>query len=310
MIPVETKKRALDNFEEIIEQAYALLEHCHLCPRSCGADRLRGEKGYCGVGSEVMVSSFGPHFGEEAVLVGAFGSGAIFLTSCNLSCCFCQNYSISHLRQGQVVSISEFAGMMISLQEKGCHNINFVTPTPYVPQILKAVSIAWSRGLFVPLVYNCGGYESVETLKLLDEIIDVYMPDAKYSSREAAQNLSRATDYPERMKAALKEMYRQVGNLVVDEEGLAVRGLLIRHLVLPNDLAGTEDIMHFIATQLSLDAYVNIMDQYRPEYKAWDHPEINRPITHQEYRKAVEIALREGLHRGFRSKGQFKNSIF
>lgn len=291
-------RKAVD-LEERARDAYKLLEACRVCPRGCGANRLKGERDHCQVAEELVVSSFGPHFGEEPELVGRYGSGTIFLTSCNLRCCFCQNYDISQLRHGDETSVEEFVGMMLALQNRGCHNINFVSPTHFAPQILKAIWIAKAKGLDVPLVYNSGGYDSVEMLRLFDGIIDIYMPDAKYGVGEVARRLSNAPNYPTIMKEALKEMHRQVGDLVVDKDGIAQSGLIIRHLVLPNDLAGTSEVMHFIATELSMDSYVNIMDQYRPCYKGLTHPEVNRYITMVEYRRAKDLARREGLHRGF-----------
>lgn len=285
--------------KERVKQAYKILESCTLCPRKCKVNRLKDERGYCGVGRGLEVASSGPHFGEEDVLVGRGGSGAIFLNSCNLSCVFCQNYDISQLRHGQAVSLDEFVQMMLLLQKSGCHNINFVTPTHFIPQMLKAVFMAQEKGLHLPLVYNCGGYESVESLALLEEVIDIYMPDAKYADEENAGKFSNAPRYPEIIKEVLKEMHRQVGDLIINEEGIAVKGLLIRHLVLPNNLSETETLLRFIATEVSVDSYVNIMDQYQPCFKAGDFPKISRPITQQEYSKAIEIAKSFGLHRGF-----------
>ena len=232
---------------ERVERARDILKNCELCPRCCRVDRLGGEKGMCRIASEALVSSYGPHFGEEAPLVGRGGSGTIFFSYCNLRCMFCQNYSISQLGQGRVASKGEVAKMMLALQERGCHNVNLVTPTHVAPQILEALEIAVGLGLSVPLVYNCGGYESVETLKLLDGIIDIYMPDMKYSDEMNARRFSGVKDYPEVNRAAVKEMHRQVGDLQIDERGVARRGLLIRHLVLPNGVAGTEGVVSFVA---------------------------------------------------------------
>lgn len=251
------------------------------------------------MGKELEVASFAPHFGEESVLVGWGGSGTIFLNACNLSCLFCQNYDISQLRQGRAVSQDEFVEMMLFLQKRGCHNVNFVTPTHFVPQILKAVAVAQERGLNLPLVYNCGGYESIDTLRLLEEVVDIYMPDAKYADEETARRFSNAPDYPRVIKEVLKEMHRQVGDLVIDERGIARKGLLIRHLILPNHLAGTESLLRFIAGEVSVNSYVNIMDQYRPCYKAGNFPEIDRPVMQEEYLEVIEIARSLGLHRGF-----------
>lgn len=276
-----------------------ILSECSLCPRQCGVNRIQAELGYCGAGSELTVSSVFPHFGEEAPLVGYRGSGTIFLTHCNLRCVFCQNYDISHLGKGERTSPSQMASYMMRLQELGCHNINFVTPTHYVPQIVASLPEAINLGLKLPLVYNCSGYESLEVIKLLDGIIDIYMPDAKYAGEEPAKRFSNAPDYPHVLKEVLKEMYQQVGDLHMDEDGIAERGLLIRHLVMPGNLGGTEDLMKFIAEEISRDTYVNVMQQYRPEHKSFDYPELSRRITYDEYLGAVKTAKRFGLHRGF-----------
>lgn len=215
----------------------SILEKCHLCPRQCGVNRLAGESGKCHITQQAVVSSYGPHFGEEAPLVGRYGSGTIFFTYCNLRCVFCQNYTTSQLGEGRPEDKEELAKMMLSLQTQGCHNINLVSPTHVVPYILEAMEIAVGMGLYLPLVYNSGGYDSVETLKLLDGLIDIYMPDMKYSDAKTAEQLSGIKDYPLVNKAAVKEMHRQVGNLKIDEQGVAQRGLLVRHLVLPNRIS-------------------------------------------------------------------------
>ena len=278
------------------ERLAAALESCTICPRACGVNRLQDERGFCRAGRLAKVSSSGPHFGEEAPLVGCGGSGTIFLTNCNLLCIFCQNYDISHLSAGTEVAPERVADMMLALQQRGCHNINFVTPTHFVPQILEALDVAAARGLRLPLVYNCGGYESVETLKLLDGVFDVYMPDAKYADGEAAQRLSDAPDYPERMQEGISEMHRQVGDLELDDNGIAVRGLLVRHLVLPNGLAGSKEVMAFLAS-LSKNTYVNVMAQYRPCHRAGEVEAISRHITADEFGQAVRMALDAGLTR-------------
>jgi putative pyruvate formate lyase activating enzyme len=247
----------------------------------------------------LIVSNANPHFGEEPPLVGRQGSGTIFLTNCNLSCVFCQNYEISHLSQGKIVSIEQLAALMLSLQYLGCHNINLVTPTHFTAHIVKALAIAAENGLTLPIVYNCGGYESVDVLIQLDEIVDIYMPDFKYWDDENAFKYSGVRNYREYTKNAFLEMQRQVGDLKMDSSGIAYRGLLIRHLVLPNNIAGTENILHFIADKISKDSYVNIMDQYRPCFQAWRRAEINRRITREEYILALKIAYSIGLRRGF-----------
>jgi putative pyruvate formate lyase activating enzyme len=290
------KKKEL---ERRVKALGEILTRCHLCPRACKVNRLKGEKGYCRAGGEVMISSAFPHFGEEPPLVGTHGSGTIFLTHCNLRCVFCQNYDISHLGEGKPITTSELAQYMIGLQRGGCHNINFVTPTHYVPQIVAALPEAIELGLAIPLVYNCGGYESLEVIKLLNGIIDIYMPDTKFSREKAAASYCNAPDYPQVLQEVLLEMHRQVGDLMLDEHGIAYRGLLIRHLVMPNRVAGTAEIIAFIARHVSVNAYVNIMDQYRPLYRAGEYPEIDRPISAREYREAQEIAQGEGLRRGF-----------
>ncbi len=282
-----------------IEALNGILNSCSLCPRQCRVDRLKGETGYCQAGSDLRISSVFPHYGEEPPLVGRHGSGTVFLTQCNLRCVFCQNYEISHLGSGEKVTIGQMSRHMVRLQEIGCHNINFVTPTQYTPQILAALPQAIELGLRVPLVYNCGGYESLEVIRFLEGVIDIYMPDAKFSCSEVAKRFCNAPDYPEVVKSVLREMHRQVGDLTMDSRGVAERGLLIRHLVMPHGLGGTEDTMRFIATELSPHSYVNVMAQYRPVYQASRFPDLNRPLTIEEFGESLEIARKYGLHRGF-----------
>lgn len=288
----------MSDYDFRVELGYKLLESCRVCPRKCGVNRLKDERGVCGMGTDLVISSYGPHFGEEPELVGRGGSGTIFLTGCNLGCLFCQNYTISHLKDGEAISKEKFVDIMFSLENMGCHNINFVTPTHFGPQILEEIIAAKNKGLRVPIVYNCGGYESLEMLKLFDGLIEIYMPDFKYSDAKVAKELANAPDYPEVCKAAIKEMHRQAGDLVV-EGGIAVRGLLVRHLVMPYDMAGTDEIMRFLAEEISKGTHVNIMDQYYPAYRARIHSKLNRRITTDEYEKAVAIAHSYGLHRGF-----------
>jgi len=285
--------------KERIEKLMAILRSCTLCPRKCEVNRLEGELGVCQAGSTLMISSAFPHFGEEPPLVGQNGSGTIFLTHCNLRCVFCQNYDISHLGDGAKSSPEEMAKYMVALQNRGCHNINFVTPTHFVPQIVSALPKAIEMGLRIPLVYNCGGYESIKVIKLLENIFDIYMPDAKFADSENAKKYCKAPDYPEVIKEVLKEMHRQVGVLQINHQGIAERGVLIRHLVMPEGLAGTEKIMKFIAEELSPDSYVNIMIQYYPHYKAKKYPELSRRITWEEFQDALAIARSFGLYRGF-----------
>jgi putative pyruvate formate lyase activating enzyme len=283
--------------EERIERLFKILERCEICPKRCRVNRLKGEKGFCQLGYLPMVSAYHPHFGEESVLVGKYGSGTIFLSGCNLHCVYCQNFEISQLRIGKEISFERLAEMMIELQNLGCHNINFVTPTPQVPQIVKALEIAIEMGLKIPLVYNTSAYDSVEVLKLLDGIFDIYLPDAKYSDNKIALKYSLAPNYFEIMKAAIKEMHRQVGDLVVNEKGIAVRGLIVRHLVLPNKLAGSEKIFEFISKEISENTFLNIMDQYWVAYKAPQYPEISRRITKEEFEEAINLAKKFGLKR-------------
>ncbi|MGO9146151.1 MAG: radical SAM protein [Desulfomonilia bacterium] len=278
-------------------KALALLENCKSCPRACGVNRLQGDMGFCKTLRLAKVASFGPHFGEEAPLVGTHGSGTIFFSSCNLLCSFCQNHDISHLREGDEVSPKELAGMMLDLQDSGCHNINFVTPSHVVPQILEALVIAADAGLNQPLVYNTGGYDALETIRLLDGVFDIYMPDFKFWEEEPAKTFCAAPDYREFAIAAFKEMHAQVGDLVLDEHGIAQRGLLVRHLVMPGGLAGTEEVMRFLAQEISRNTYVNIMDQYHPCYKAESDPRIGRRITAAEYEDARQAARKAGIHR-------------
>jgi putative pyruvate formate lyase activating enzyme len=284
-------------FKDKIVKAYSLLKSCALCPRKCGVDRLSGETGICKTAKLAKVSSYNPHFGEEEPLVGTHGSGTIFFTHCNLLCLFCQNFEISHQGNGQQVSDDELAGIMLVLQNQGCHNINFVTPSHVVPQILSAVEIAVQHGLSIPLVFNTGGYDHIATLKLLDGVFDIYMPDFKFWDSHVAEITCQAVDYPEVAKKALIEMHRQVGDLQVDDAGIARRGLLIRHLVLPDELAGTREIMRFIAKDISPDSYVNVMSQYRPCGRAAEVKGLNSLLSPKDYHKAVQAAKQEGITR-------------
>ncbi len=295
--PAYLKLVAEGVLSERVAQAQEILKSCRLCPRECKVNRAAGEKGYCRTGRQAVVSSYSPHFGEEDPLVGQGGSGTIFFTNCNLLCLFCQNYEISHLGEGQEVSAEKLAKFMLALQSLGCHNINFVTPTHVVPQIIEALPLAIAGGLHVPLVYNTGGYDSLETLMLLDGLIDIYMPDLKFMDEEVAYKFCRARDYPQRAKEAIKEMHRQVGDLIINEKGLAERGLLIRHLVMPGGLGGTRTAMRFLAQEISPHTYVNIMAQYRPCGEAHKFPPLNRRLTSAEYEEAVNMALAEGIRR-------------
>jgi putative pyruvate formate lyase activating enzyme len=292
---VETFRRGL--LRPRIDQAAAVSESCELCPRRCRVDRRSGEKGVCRTGKDAIVSSVNPHFGEESPLVGRHGSGTIFFTHCNLLCRFCQNYEISHQGAGRAVTDEGLAAMMLALQAEGCHNINFVTPTHVVPQILAALEIAAGEGLRLPLVYNTGGYDRPETLRLLDGVVDLYMPDFKFWDAAVAEQACGVPDYPERARQALAEMHRQVGDLVIDADGIARRGLLVRHLVLPGGLAGTGAVMGFIAETLSPRTYVNVMSQYRPCGRAHEVPGLDRPLSPGEYRTALAEATAAGITR-------------
>ncbi len=283
--------------EERIEQARRMLSPCTLCPRFCRVDRIKGKTGYCRTGRYAEVSSCGPHHGEEAVLSGTYGSGTVFFTHCNLLCSFCQNFDIAHEGRGHAADPEKLADMMISLQRQGVHNINFVTPTHVVPQIIEALPAAIAGGLHVPLVYNSGGYDRVAALRLLDGIVDIYMPDVKFFSSRPAERYCNAPDYPQVVQAALREMHRQVGDLEVDRHGYARRGLLVRHLVMPGGAAGTENVMRFLAESISPDTFVNIMPQYRPCGRSSEYPEIDRPVTGSEYRSACDAARQAGITR-------------
>jgi len=286
------------HLQQRVEEARSILEECRLCGRECGVNRLETIKGaVCRTGDHALVSSYNAHFGEEDPLVGQHGSGTIFFTNCNLKCQFCQNYEISQLGEGREVAAEELAAMMLHLQGRGCHNINFVSPTHVIPQILEALSIAVDRGLRVPLVHNTGGYDSLEALRLLDGIVDIYMPDMKYAAAEAGLKYSKVKEYPKVNQAAIREMHRQVGDLAVDGRGVAQRGLLVRHLVLPHGLAGTGEIVKFLAEEISPETYLNVMAQYRPTYRAQQYEEIDRPPSAEELEEAVSLALAAGLTR-------------
>ncbi len=280
-----------------IKQAQELLRDCTICPRLCQVNRFSSRDGDCQTGALPVVSAHHPHFGEERPLVGRHGSGTIFLTSCNLRCVFCQNWEISHQMEGREISHQRLAEIMLELQSLGCHNINFVTPTHMAPQILASLPWAIEGGLKLPLVYNTSGYDRVETLELLEGVVDIYMPDIKYMDSVYAERYSGAEDYPQIVKKAVTEMHRQVGDLALDENGVAVKGLLVRHLVMPGGVAGTRKIMRFIAQEISPDTYVNLMNQYRPCGNACHYPEIARAITSQEFEEALRIAKEEGIRR-------------
>lgn len=295
--PAYMKTVASGLMKEKIGEAFEILESCVLCPRFCGVNRLSGEIGICKTGKNASVASFNPHFGEESPLVGTGGSGTVFLSRCNLLCIFCQNYDISHEGYGQEVSAEQLAGIMLLLQRSGCHNINFVTPSHVVPQILAAVEIAAKKGLHLPLVYNTSAYDRPEVLKLLEGVFDIYMPDFKFWDPKIAKESCDAEDYPQVAREALIEMHRQVGDLIIDKDGLCLRGLLIRHVVLPQGLAGSREIMRFIARELSPDSYVNIMPQYRPCGRASEIKALAGFPSRTEYETALQIAKEEGITR-------------
>lgn len=296
-MPASYVKLDLKVLQERAEEARQHLAHCDLCGWECGINRLEGKLGVCKTGELAYISSFEPHHGEEGPLRGWRGSGTIFFSGCNLRCQYCQNYEISQLYQGYPVTPPQLAEIMLHLQTIGCHNINLVSPSHVIVPILQALPIARSKGLQIPLVYNTGGYDSLTALKLLEGIIDIYMPDMKYSDASLAQKYSKIPKYPEVNQLAVKEMHRQVGDLALDEHGIAQQGLLIRHLVLPNNIAGSEQILKFIAEEISPNTYLNIMDQYRPLYQAKQYPEIYRCITSMEYHQVVDLAKSLGLTR-------------
>lgn len=288
-----------EQFQKRIKDAEQILESCQICPHHCGVNRIAGEKGLCRSTAQVMVSSHNTHFGEEPPISGIHGSGTIFFTNCTLRCVFCQNYPISQLGNGNPVSISQLSEMMLDLQKRGCHNINLVTPTHFVPQIIAALGQASKGGLSIPIVYNTSGYESLATLKLLDGIVDIYMPDAKYTDNAIAQRYSGAKNYFPVLKDALREMHRQVGDLKVDRAGVAVSGLLIRHLVLPDNIAGTDQILPWIAQNISQKTYISLMSQYFPAYRAMEYPPLSRSINRKEYHKARHILEQCGFENGW-----------
>lgn len=287
-----------DELDHKINQLLNCLEKCTICPRNCGVDRLKGELGVCQAGNRATVSSYGPHFGEESVLVGQRGSGTIFFTHCNLKCSFCQNYEISQLGIGKEIEKEELAFLLLKLKKIGCHNINLVSPTHTISQIIEALPIAIKGGLDLPIVYNSGGYDSVDTLRILDGLIDIYMPDAKYGNDEIAKELSGINNYWQINRKALLEMHRQVGDLVT-EDGVAIKGMIIRHLVLPSGLADSEPVLKFIAEKLSKDSFINIMGQYRPSYLSYRDERLARRITNDEVREVKSLAHSVGLHSGF-----------
>ena len=288
-----------DELEKRIKKAYQLFSPCQICPHKCKVNRNEGELGICRSGEEVIISSYNAHFGEEPPLSGRFGSGTIFFTNCNLKCVYCQNYPISQLGNGNKVSLLKLAKIMLELQEKKCHNLNLVTPTHFVYQILQSIKIAIELGLHIPIVYNTRAYESVHTLKLLKGVVEIYLPDARYANNRIAEKYSAAPNYFEVMKMALKEMHRQVGDLLIDKNGIAVSGLIVRHLILPEGQSGTRKIMNFIAQEISLHTYISLMAQYFPAFKAEQYAKLSRRISSEEYREALKAFREEGLENGW-----------
>jgi len=273
-------------WKERVERALSLLESCEVCPHRCGVNRLKGELGFCKTGKNAIVDSYFPHRGEEKPIRGYRGSGTVFFSYCNMRCVYCQNYQISQLGEGREVSPEELAEIFLELQAMGCHNLNLVTPSHVVPQILSALYLAVQKGFRLPIVYNTSSFDSLESLRLLEGIVDIYLADLKYAGREIARRYSKVKNYPEVAMTAIREMHRQVGDLILDERGIAIRGLLVRHLVLPNGLAGTEKVAEFLGS-LSKNMAVNVMDQYYPSYIAWNYPELSRRITQREYHQAL-----------------------
>ncbi len=295
--PAYEKLEEAGEFADRVEEALSRLENCQLCPHRCGADRRAGQMGFCRATARATVHSHQAHFGEELPLVGRNGSGTIFFSHCNLRCVFCQNWPIAHEGRGREVSDERLADMMLDMQRRGCHNVNLVTPTHMMPNIVSATRIALRKGLRIPLCYNTGGYELVENIELLDGIVDIYLPDLKFMDGDQAERyaFTHAGDYPERAREAIAEMHRQVGELQTDGDGIALRGLMVRHLVMPNRVSGTREFVRWVAENLTPSTYVNIMSQYRVEHRAFEHPEIARAITPQEFLEAMQWAEEAGL---------------
>jgi putative pyruvate formate lyase activating enzyme len=291
-------KLSKETFEDKVVKLWEKLSSCNLCGWQCNVNRFT-QKGTCNSGITMKVSSSFPHYGEERPLVGRNGSGTVFLSNCTCKCVYCQNWTISQKGEGKEISVEKVAIAMLGLQEIGCHNINWVSPTHYVPQLMKSLLIAKEQGLNIPIVYNTGGYDCSETIKSLKGIVDIYMPDIKYGSNENGWKYSKIPDYWSVVRKAVKEMHSQVGDLKINDAGIAERGLIIRHLVLPFNIAESEKVLEFIAREISTDSYVNIMDQYHPCYKATNYEELKRPIMRNEYQEVIDKAKHLGLHRGF-----------
>ncbi|MFC1709435.1 radical SAM protein [Candidatus Omnitrophota bacterium] len=282
-----------------IEKAYKLLESCEICPRRCKVNRINNEKGFCGVGINPVACSFMPHHGEEPPISGKKGSGAIFFSYCNLKCQYCQNYSFSQNGEGEEVSLEKLSEFMLYLQNLECHNINLVTPTHVMPQILKALYGSIEKGLNIPIIYNTSGYELPEIIKILDGIVDIYLVDMRYADNQHSEKYSKAKDYPYCNQEAVKQMHKQVGDAQIDDAGIIKRGLIVRHLVLPNNISGTEKIMKFLSKEISPKTYISLMSQYHPYYQAYKHPEINRCISKEEYQVALDCLTKYGMENGW-----------
>ena len=282
-----------------IKKLYQLMQNCKLCPRKCGVNRLKGQTGACRISNQLKVSSINLHYGEEPPISGKEGSGTIFFTNCNLSCVFCQNYPISQLGNGNIITTEKLADQMITLQKKGANNINLVTPTHVYPMVAETIFIAKQKGLTIPVLSNCGGYESVEVLELMEKFIDIYMPDMKYSSNENAKKYSGIDNYVENNRAAIKEMFRQKGILSFNEKQMAQKGILIRHLVLPNNIAGSKQTFEFIVNEISKQTYVSVMAQYHTANKSAGIPQLNRKITQAEYDEVLNLFYAAGLNNGW-----------
>jgi putative pyruvate formate lyase activating enzyme len=297
--PSYLKSYADSSLQQKIGQAYKLLESCEICPRRCKVDRTKNKKGFCRVGLNPIVCSFMPHHGEEPPVSGRRGSGAIFFSYCNLKCQYCQNYSFSQNGEGEEVSLEKLSELMLYLEELRCHNINLVTPTHFMPQILKALSLAIEKGLKIPIVYNTSGYELPEIIRILEGIVDIYLVDMRYAEAGQSEKYSQAKDYPHYNQEAVKEMHRQTGDAEFDAEGIIKKGIIVRHLVLPHNIAGTEKIMEFISREISLKTYISLMSQYQPYYLAHKYPQISRRIYKEEYQQAIDCLHKYGLENGW-----------
>jgi len=287
------------NLEDLSELLDKILSKCTVCPHKCKVNRKKGERGFCDAGYKPVVSSAMPHHGEEPPISGNRGSGTIFFTYCNMKCVYCQNYQISQEHEGRKVSTQDIADIMLKLQAEGCHNINFVSPTIWIPQIVEALSIAKKNGLTIPTVFNTGGYDNPQLIKMLNSVVDIYMPDARYSSSDAAEKYSGIKNYVRYNRQSLKEMYSQVGGLKLDSNGIAIKGLLVRLLVMPDNISGIRETLDFIKNELSTDVYLSIMAQYHPVYKARNYPELHRKITAGEYLEIVKYAEKIGFNFGW-----------